>query len=475
MGLFQRGAGIISMIILARLLTPTDFGIVALATIIVFLFDTLSELGNKQYIISKLDVNDDDLNTAWTLNIIFKLVIWVVFLLLIPYISQYMEKPEIAPALYLLSLLLPIQAMGNPGVWLYLRELNYRPFVKVTMVSKTLGFITVISLALLFENYWAMLIGTLLGYLVPVILSYYIHPFRPSLSLNRAKVQSSYSQWIIFKGLVGYSRSQVDSMLITKFFDLKIVGVYTMLKNISAIPGQQIIAPLVEPLLAVFSKSKNDKVNLSYQFNLSMLVVLIMVMPIAVLLFNFHFQIIGIILGSEWVQHSNLLAAMIFLLISFSISGILTQILIALDKVKFIFYYDVISFIAAAGILIFLQGQSIETFTWARSLIAIFTSIFLLAFVIWQLKTSYIHSFSLILLPVLSSLIAIYLAKLIVTLFSAEGIVELIITGFIFGILYLTILAIALSTYKKPQEIIQLKIILNDYLKNVQNKIKAFK
>jgi lipopolysaccharide exporter len=475
MGLFQRGAGIISMIILARLLTPIDFGIVALTTILVFLFDTLSELGNKQYIISIDNVTDDDLNTAWTLNIVFKSIAWLLFLIAVPFIANYMDKPEIASPLYLLSLLLPIQALGNPGVWLYLRELNYRPFVKVTIVSKTIGFIVVISLAFIFKNYWAMIIGTLLGYLIPVIYSYIIHPYRPSISLKKITLQRKYSQWIILKGLVGYSRSQFDIILITKFFDLKIVGVYTMLKNISAIPGQQIILPLIEPLLAVFSKSKNDKINLSYQFNLALFIVLTLVMPVATILYTFHFEIIEIVLGKQWGQYSNLLAAMVFLLISISISGILTQVLIAVGKVKFIFYYDILSFIAAAGILIFLKGQSIEVFTWVRSLIAIFTSLFLLIFVISQLKTSFIHSFLLFTIPVISSLIAMYLTTLSVALLTTTGIIELIISCTLFSILYITALLSLLIIHDKPQEVIQLKIMVKNYTSKILSKIKGTK
>lgn len=77
--LVQRSIGIVSLLILSRLLTPTDFGVVALATMLVFLCDSLSESGAQQYIIQKKQLDDVDLNTAWSLNILLKSLLAMIF------------------------------------------------------------------------------------------------------------------------------------------------------------------------------------------------------------------------------------------------------------------------------------------------------------------------------------------------------------------------------------------------------------
>ena len=62
----QRSIGLISMLVLARLLTPEDFGVVAIASVVVFFFDVLTESGSRQYLIQKDEICEDDIHTAWT-------------------------------------------------------------------------------------------------------------------------------------------------------------------------------------------------------------------------------------------------------------------------------------------------------------------------------------------------------------------------------------------------------------------------
>ena len=73
--LLQRSIGLVSLLILARLLSPQDFAVAAIISMTIYFFDVLSNVGNEQYIIQKAEIVDDDLNTAWTLSLIIKLTI----------------------------------------------------------------------------------------------------------------------------------------------------------------------------------------------------------------------------------------------------------------------------------------------------------------------------------------------------------------------------------------------------------------
>jgi len=99
MKLFQRGLGLISTLILARLLTPEDFGIVAIATLVVYLFEILAFAGKEQYLIQKTCVTNSDLNTAWTIDIILKSLLFLLFLISIEFIVEYYDKPMLGNAL----------------------------------------------------------------------------------------------------------------------------------------------------------------------------------------------------------------------------------------------------------------------------------------------------------------------------------------------------------------------------------------
>ena len=97
--LIQRSIGLISTLILARVLTPNDFGIVAISVLVVHFCDALSATGSQQYIVQKTDVDSDDVNSAWTIDIIMKLALWIILVLAVPLISSFYDRPEIENAL----------------------------------------------------------------------------------------------------------------------------------------------------------------------------------------------------------------------------------------------------------------------------------------------------------------------------------------------------------------------------------------
>ena len=124
------------MLVLARFLTPEDFGIVAMATITAFFFDVIGETGTPQYIAQKDTITSEDVNTAWTLNLIFKAACFVCFILAIPLISAYSENELIEPVLYCISLVIPLGALISPGLIVQSRNLNYKPITKLSIIEK---------------------------------------------------------------------------------------------------------------------------------------------------------------------------------------------------------------------------------------------------------------------------------------------------------------------------------------------------
>ena len=127
----QKSLGIISMLVLARFLTPEDFGIVAIATIAAFFFDTIGQTGTQQYIIQKETITSQDVNTAWTLNLLFKAGCFLLFIAAIPFITDYSDNTLLKPVLYWISLIIPLGALISPGLIVQSRNLNYRPITKL--------------------------------------------------------------------------------------------------------------------------------------------------------------------------------------------------------------------------------------------------------------------------------------------------------------------------------------------------------
>lgn len=468
---FIRVAGIISMLTLARLLDTDDFGIVAIATSAVFLFDILSESGTSHYIIQKTNIDDDDLNTSWSLNILLKLVVWVIFIVCVPFISDYFEEPKLIMALYAISLILPISAFYNPAMWLYQKELNFKPDFKLAVIDKTISFFTVISLALIFRSYWAMIVGVVLPYITKNILSYRLHPYRPSWSLNKLHEQWQFSKWVLFKGVLGYVRAEFDTFIVTKQFGMSAIGGYNMMKGLSAIPAQDIIVPATQPLLSSFAKVKSDPKSLKYQISLSLLIICLTIFPVATYVGLNHALITSVILGDKWIEYSEILGVMSIFIFTFSFISIFHYALIAVNKVKVIFYYDFITVVLLITILSISNLNDLLEFTIYRCALALI-SVFIFTIVVMKIfKLAALHIIKLILPIILVCAMSSYSSYYFDLLFTNSLFTLVLSCIFFFGN-YLILISIFSLLYKNTEEVNHIKSLLHNGLNLAFKKMK---
>ncbi len=394
--LIQRSIGLVSTLILARVLTPNDFGIVAISVLVVHFCDALSATGSQQYIVQKVDVDPDDVNSAWTIDIIMKSILWIILMLAIPYISSWYARPEIENALYVSSLVLLIGAFKSPGLMLLRRALSYKPIFRISILQKVLSF-SVVMLFVYFEpSYWALIIGDLVSTLTLTIGSYFIHTVKPKISLSKIKEQWAFSQWVLLKGGIGFVRAESDTILVSKYFSSEALGVYHMARHLSIMPSTEIIGPAIEPLIASFARVKNEPKKLAYQFRLSLMVISLLIMPACAFIWSFPEPIINFFLGHQWSVAYPILSALSIFLFTTVISQLLNQFCIALGKVKSIFIYDILSLFIIVSVLLIFMTDSLYHFSLLRGGVA---------FILVSLFFVYLKS--------ISNLSIVYISKLI--------------------------------------------------------------
>ncbi|QHJ11287.1 Lipopolysaccharide biosynthesis protein WzxC [Paraglaciecola mesophila] len=369
--LVQRGLGMISMLILARILTPEDFGLVSICTLAVFLFNSLSDVGAKQYIIRAKQIDDDLINTAWTLNILIKGVIWLIFFIFTPEIAVFMDKPEIETPLRFLSVILVVGLISNPGIWLFSRDLNYKPLFKIDITSKLISFTTVLVIAYFDRTYWAMLYGLVLQYLLPSIFSNFVCTHRRKFKLSNIGSQVRFSQWVVINSLVGFARGEGDSILVAKYFNLDMIGVYSIFKSLSSMPLSQLINPATDPLLATFSEAIRDDDFQPYQMNTVLLLLLSLVVPLTAMMAYFDKEIVLLMLGEKWVEHSYIFSILAFMMVPGVLFKVLSEYVMAEGGYKPIVFYQVSMTLITLGILYLIIGGNLEEFSQTRVLISV--------------------------------------------------------------------------------------------------------
>ena len=376
--LVQRGLGMVSMLILARILTPEDFGLVSICTLAVFLFNSVSDVGAKQYIIRAKTVDDDLINTAWTLNILIKGLIWLIFFVFTPEIAAFMDKPEIENPLRFLSIILIVGLISNPGIWLLSRDLNYKPLFKIDIGSKLISFTVVLIIAYFDRTYWAMLYGLVLQYLLPSIFSNFVCTHKRKFKLSNIGSQLRFSQWVVINSLVGFARGEGDSILVAKYFNLEMIGIYSIFKSLSSMPLTQLINPATDPLLATFSEAIREDDFQPYQMNTVLLLLLSLVVPLTAMMAGFDKEIVLLMLGDKWVEHSYIFSILAFMMVPGVLFKVLSEYVMAEGGYKPIVFYQVSMTLITLGILYLIIGGNLDEFSKTRVFIS-FTSIFIFA------------------------------------------------------------------------------------------------
>lgn len=335
--------GLFSTFVTARILAPEDFGLIAIISIALYFFDILSHAASEQYIVRKRTISFIDYNTAWSLNLCLKCGVSLLVILLSPLISSFFDNSDLTFAFAISALVLPLQALKSPGLLLARRQLRFEFLFWHSFGERLFAVPVLIALALWLESFWAFILTDLLSGLFGTLLSYILLRRFPKFSLTSAKTQWAFSKWMLAKSVVGYLRSQIDTIFVAKHFSPFQLGQYHMARELAMMPAHYALSPAIEPLLTVFKNTKRNIHDLLDKVSFSIYVTMVVALPIGAILVIFSQPVVHLLLGEQWQLASSLLPVLSLLFLYWSISQIVELAFVALGKVKLLFLYDVMS------------------------------------------------------------------------------------------------------------------------------------
>jgi lipopolysaccharide exporter len=371
--MIQRSFGLISTLILARVLVPDDFGLVAIANLVYGFVSKSIQAGTGQYLIQKEVVEDTDINTSWTIHIILQLVIFVLLLIATPFVAEYYSDDRLKLVIPVLACMILAGLFGNPYLAILQRNQEYGIIFKIGIIKKVLSVVITVIAALTFQSYWALIIGHLVSSTTGTICSYVFLTYRPKFSLVNAKEQWGFSKWMLAKGILGYTRAQLDTFFVSSFYSPSFLGGFHISKYIASIPGSEGISPALEPLLATFSRTIKEKEAIQHQISLVIIVVFALAVPLSCYLFIFSEPFVLMLLGDKWADFASVFGILSLLTVPAAIGKVASQVITSSGKVKFLFVYDVYSLIFLATILFYVSSGTLEKFATARVLVEFLT------------------------------------------------------------------------------------------------------
>ena len=257
-----RLTGLVSTIVLARLLSPADYGIVAMAMIVVSLLEVLSPSGQKLALIRLADPDREHYDTVWTMSVIVGVVIGALILAIAPLTVFYFRDGRAIPVMQWLALRSVIGGFENVGVLDFRRELRFDRVFVYNVAPKLVSFVATIAAAVWLRNYWALVVGMLVFSFASTGLSFAMHSYRPRFSLAKLGELLSFSFWTLLRS-VGWSLNfQVDQLVIGGFSGAAAMGRYSVASDLASSPSREVNDPMVAVLYPVMATVQHDKKRL---------------------------------------------------------------------------------------------------------------------------------------------------------------------------------------------------------------------
>ncbi len=290
-------------IILARLLSPNDFGVFGIALLVLSTLDTFSQAGFQQALIQKKGETRSYLDTAWTVGLIRGFIIaGVVFFLAKP-AAVFFEAPAAENILRIIGISIILQSLNNIAVLYFQKELQFHKFFKYQFLGTIVDVSVAITFAFLLKSVWALVFGLLAGNLVRCIMSYVIEPYRPRFQFDRAKAKElfEFGRWILGSSILIFLITQGDDIFVGKLLGATMLGFYQMAYRISNLPATEISHVISQVSFPAYSKLQSNLPKLREAYLKILQLTAFISFPIAGLIFILAPEFTQIFLGDKWM------------------------------------------------------------------------------------------------------------------------------------------------------------------------------
>lgn len=312
--IINRVFALASTIILARVLAPKDFGLFGIALLAMGGLDTFSQTGLYTALVQKKQDISPYLNTAWTVQAIRGGLLALVLFATAPYVAAFFGTQAAKPILQVIGLSTLVQGLTNIGVIYFDKELEFHKQFAYQF-SGTLANVGVAILAvLLLRSVWALVFGLLARNIVQLVVSYFIHPYRPRLTFNQGQFKElfDFGKWVLGSTILIYLITQGDNIFVGKFLGLSALGFYQMAYQISNMPATEITHVISQVTFPAYSKLQTDIPKLKEVYLKILQFTTFLSFPVAGLIFMLAPDFTRIFLGEKWLPMIPAIQILVF-------------------------------------------------------------------------------------------------------------------------------------------------------------------
>ena len=294
---------IIRLIILARILAPADFGLLGIAMLTMMTLETFSQTGFQAALIQKKEDINAYLNSAWTVGILRGFILFIILYFIAPYVAAFFNSPQAKPIIQVIGFAILINAFTNIGVVYFQKELEFKKQFIYQFSGTLADFVIAVSAALLLRSVWALVFGLLAGNAARLVVSYFIHPYKPHISFDIVKLKElfGFGKWVLGSSILIFLITQGDDIFVGKLLGTTMLGFYQLAYKISNTPATEITHVISGVTFPAYSKLQDDIPRLREAYLKVLQLTAFLSFPLAGLIFVLAPDFTKIFLGEKWL------------------------------------------------------------------------------------------------------------------------------------------------------------------------------
>lgn len=292
----------IVVLVLARILTPADFGVVGVAMIAIGLAQIFQDFGLGKTLIQRETEVKKSTNIIFWSNIVLAVLLYLILFISAPLLSKFFHDPKVIDVLRVLCLQIVLSSVVSVHQALFQRQFQFKQLFFIRLFSGIVPAIVSIPLALLGYGVWSLVFGTLAGAIVRIILFWRISHWRPQLSYDfqLARQLFSFSIWVTLEAFLGWVIIWGDSIVLGHFLGVKQLGVYRVGITFLMLSFGLFFRPIMPIVYSSFSRLQSNISELKSSFLKITQLIAAVCLPIGFGLTVLAKPIVSVVFGQKW-------------------------------------------------------------------------------------------------------------------------------------------------------------------------------
>ena len=297
-----------SLMILARLLSPRDFGLVGMVTAFTGVLTLFRDFGLSSAAVQRTTVTDEQISTLFWINMLLGAALGLITLAMAPAIAAFYHEPELFAVTAVLAAGFLFNAAGIQHSALLQREMRFTALAVINVVSLTVGIAIAIYGAKVGYGYWALVLMTVTPPIISTLGFWLTTGWIPGVPRERAGIRSMmhFGGSLTLIGLLGYIANNADKVMIGRFWGVDAIGIYGRAYQIVSIPTDNLNSAIGEVAFSALSRLQNQPVHFRSYFLKGFSLVLGLTLPVTIACGLFADDIVSVFLGPRWNEAATM-------------------------------------------------------------------------------------------------------------------------------------------------------------------------